>query len=211
MCGRLTQHWPAESWQAAWPMDWQANAYVPRYNVSPGTPVLAVVHNRQGRSVGGLMHWGLNNPKGGLVINARVETLTERPMFRPLLNQGRAVVPMNGYFEWDQSTKDPYYLSAEKAALWALALYRREREGPARLVIVTRPAAPRLESLHPRMPLLADRSSADAWLSALPAEEILAGLLPQDIDHLTVHRVSTAVNSSRHEGAELIRPLSSSG
>lgn len=211
MCGRLTQHWTAEAWQAAWPMEWQATLYVPRYNVSPGTSVLAVVHDRQGSAVAGLMHWGLKNPKGGLVINARGETLAERPMFRPLLDRGRVVIPMNGYFEWEPSTKAPYYLYAQKHPLWALALYRREREGLARFVILTRPAAPRLQRLHPRMPLLADLSSARAWLTARPVEEVLAGLLQQDIDYLTVHRVSNAVNSSRHEGADLIHPLPSNG
>ncbi|NMP22314.1 SOS response-associated peptidase [Sulfobacillus harzensis] len=208
MCGRLTQHWTIKDWNQVWAAEWRADRYRPRYNVAPGTEVLALVKSRQGPVVGGLLYWGLPNPRGGLVINARAETLFSRPMFRPLLSNGRAVVPMNGYYEWHHETHQPYYLTDKHSPLWALALYRRDTDR-ARLVIITRPASRMLESLHPRMPLLADRELAEGWLSDqgdIP-RGVLDHLMAFDTPGIEVVPVSRTVNSSRNEGPELIRPL----
>lgn len=210
MCGRFAQYWAFKDWQEAWPADWHVADFQPRYNVSPGTQMLSVVHDRDDRAIGGLILWGLKTPKAFL-INARSETVQSRPTFRQLLAQHRLVVPLNGYYEWDQTTRQPYYIApADGEPAWALGLYQPGPDG-ARAVILTEAADPQLESIHPRMPVLVDHPRAEAWLRRLTPQyqDVLASLNGTAALPLTATAVSKRVNSSREEDASLIRPLGS--
>lgn len=204
MCGRFSQYWSLEEWTHAWPVQWRTPDYAARYNVAPGTLMLALVHQAGAHTVGGAIRWGMQMPHG-LVVNARCETIAVLPRFRALLPRHRLIIPMNGYYEWHQQTKQPYYLySASDEPLWALGLYQITPDG-ARAVILTRDAAASLAIIHKRMPLLADRQSAAQWLqdNALQSIKLIQQLENQD-PSLQFHAVSKRVNSTRHEGPELI-------
>jgi putative SOS response-associated peptidase YedK len=208
MCGRFAQYWAFKDWQEIWPADWHVTDFQPRYNVSPGTQMLSLVHDRDDRAVGGLILWGLKTPKAFL-INARSETVHSRPTFRSLLLQNRLVIPLNGYYEWDQTTRQPYYIaSVDGQPAWALGLYQ-PMAGGARAVILTEAADPQLESIHPRMPVLVDRPRAEAWLSRQTPQyqDVLASLNGTAALSLSATAVSKRVNSSREEDASLIQPL----
>lgn len=188
-------------------MTWRAQDYDPRYNVAPGTAILAFVHGSDNQAAAEVVDWGLKTPRT-LLINARAESVTTRPTFRPLLANGRCVIPMNGYFEWHHATRQPYYLyPATGAPAWALGLYRVGLPRPA-AVILTRPAAASVDAIHARMPLLASREEAETWLwrSGPDWLEVLPRLLATNPD-LGFHQVATTVNNARHQGPDLIRAI----
>lgn len=209
MCGRFTQHWTRSKWDGLWPVAWRVEDVPVRYNVTPGTPVLVLANSRRDETSAGLIVWGLRSAKG-LLINARAETLRERPSFRPLLDTGRAVVPMNGYYEWHHSTRQPYYIQAE-TPLFALALFRRQ-DRTAELVIVTRPASAEVREIHDRMPALASKAQAETWLSRQRGQfsEVLNRLVVE-APALVARPVAKTVNRPHAEGPELVQFLPENG
>jgi putative SOS response-associated peptidase YedK len=204
MCGRFSQHWEVSEWNELWPADWHVQEYLPRYNVGPGTAMLAIVHDAADHAVGGMMHWGIKTPRTFL-INARAETASSRPTFRPLLDQGRLVVPMNGYYEWHQQSRTPFYIFRSQP-VWALGLYHKTADGP-RAVILTRAATASLVDIHARMPVFTDRETAQEWLTRSKPryEEVLERLLSTE-PAVQFHAVSRRVNKATNEGPELIAP-----
>lgn len=206
MCGRFSQHWEIVNWDNAWPSDWRAPEFQPRYNVSPGSRILSLIHGYQDEVIAGLMTWGIKTPRAFL-INARAESLESRPTFRPLLSRRRCVIPMNGYYEWHHLTRQPYYITRPgKSPGWALGLYQQTAGGPT-AVILTRSASSALADIHPRMPVLAERDEAEAWLRREPAQyrDVLNMLLAQD-PQFEMQPVSRRVNKSSEEGPDLIMP-----
>lgn len=205
MCGRFSQYWVTDEWERFWPAEWRIDDGVPRYNVGPGTLILAIVHGAQDKAIGGPIRWGIKTSHG-LVINARVETMASRPLFRALVSSSRLIIPMNGYYEWHQETKQPYYLhDPYQNPLWALGLYQRNREGSS-AVIITRPAPPSLAGIHNRMPLLADRDMAERWLNRNPQQpmEVVQQLLMQ-FPQLLARPVSTRVNNTRNDDPSVMQ------
>ena len=207
MCGRFSQHWSLDELSRQWPVDWRLDLFERRYNVAPSMPILTVVHDAGDRPVGGLMTWGIPTPRLFL-INARAETAASRPAFSSLVKTGRLVVPMNGYYEWHQNTKQPYYIrEAGHAVSWALGLYKMTPDGP-RAVILTRAAPGPLAAIHPRMPVLASRAAAEKWLEQRRPQyqDVLTALQATD-PPMACHAVSKRVNKAAHDGPDLIEPL----
>jgi len=208
MCGRFSQYWSLEQLDAMWPVDWHVAELPPRYNVAPGSAILTIVCDSQDRAIGGLMTWGMRMSKT-VLINARAETVEERSTFRPLFYAGRCVVPMNGYFEWHQQSRQPYYMTrdGEDANGWALGLYQKGAGG-AQVVIMTRPATALLAGIHPRMPLVVGKSDAQAWLSRqTPAYRSILNRLLGEETPMRVIPVSHRVNRASQDGPDLIQPM----
>ena len=162
------------------------------------------------------------------MINARVETVAEKPSFRDLVSKNRCVLPMDGYFEWKEQLrhdaikpiKQPYYFSANSqsryshqgvlavAGLWTA--WKDPSQPNSQLlhtvVALTTIANDMVGEIHHRMPVLLDEHGVDNWLDAniqSPLDELEA--VPNDA--LVVRAVSTKVNSSRNNGSELIEPI----
>ncbi|WP_146843277.1 SOS response-associated peptidase [Cellulomonas composti] len=207
----------------------------PSWNVAPTDGVRMVVE-RADRETGEITRqlrvarWGLvpswaKDPSiGSRMINARVESLADKPAFSRPFAQRRALVPADGYYEWRKPTPDdevqrkqPYYLHPDDGALVAFAgLYEFWRDptkaddDPDRWLvsttIVTRPAAPELAFIHDRQPLMLPRELWDAWLDpavdAAGARELLDATGPL----LTPTPVSTLVNAVRNNGPHLLDP-----
>ena len=110
------------------------------------------------------MQWGFENDKGTRLINARSETMRERPAFRALADRQRCALPASGYYEW-RGDGQQYDIARRDGAVFYLAgLYRMGRQG-AEFVILTQPPVPGIARFHDRMPLLLpDRTALDAWL-----------------------------------------------
>jgi len=215
MCGRMTQYTPIDTFRRVFPFRSRVSELSARYNVAPGSPVLAVIAYPDGERVGGMMRWGLSGPRSGLLINARSETVAERPRFRPLLAKRRAVIPANGYYEWHQVSRDPYYFRPTDDVWLFLALYDLERTtGEAAFVILTASAPEPWQTLHPRVPLGVSARQAAEWLSAdrSPAEwqtwltRVASFQTPAD-----VYRVSRQVNQARIDHPDLVVPVESAG
>lgn len=169
--------------------------------------------------------WAKDVSIGSRMINARVETVHEKPSFRRAFATRRAIVPADGYFEWYQPPeadgtkppKQPFYLSAVDGSVLGLAgLYEwwRPRDEPdapwiISFTILTTAAEGEDGRLHDRAPLLVPAEAMDHWLrpAAAPAGDLVDLLIPATPGHLQAWPVSTAVNSVRNNGPALIEPI----
>ncbi len=200
-----------------------APAIEPRWNIAPGTPVLTIHAGAPGR-VARPMIWGLVPPwargEGGLArpINARAETLAQRPMFRSALRRHRCILPASGFYEWQdrpatagaKPRKQPWYVHPSAGGVFAFAgLYEPGAEGtPPTCCIVTTDANDAMAPIHDRMPAILDDAGVARWLD--PGFDPAAKpplLRPCPAAWLALHPVGTAVNAARHDGPELVRPV----
>jgi putative SOS response-associated peptidase YedK len=226
MCGRYTLHTEKEALARRFELataeldalgDWQ-----PRYNIAPTQGVLALVE-REGRRSARLLRWGLvpywTAPDAALPhwINARAETLADRPAFREAFARRRCLIPASGFYEWQaprgaSRRKTPHWIARRDGRPFAMAgLWERWHPSPGATLescaIVTTAAGSCVREIHPRMPLILPESAEAAWLSpSLDGRlEALAALLrPLPDDELVALPVSTAVNSVEHDGPGLI-------
>ncbi|HET6561225.1 MAG TPA: SOS response-associated peptidase [Marmoricola sp.] len=212
----------------------------PDYNVAPTKEVYAVVTRpskaeeepmRQLR----VLRWGLvpfwaKDPAiGNRMINARMETVTEKPAFRQAFAKRRCLLPADGYYEWyatDQKTKagkpvkQPFFIRPSDGSVMAMAgLYEiwrdptRDDDDPQRFrwscTVLTTTAEDAVGHIHDRMPLLVEPERYAAWLDPGQDDpELLRSLLvPAAPGRLEAYPVTTAVNSVRNNGAELLEPL----
>ncbi|MGZ4312274.1 MAG: SOS response-associated peptidase [Solirubrobacteraceae bacterium] len=196
-----------------------------RYNVAPGDDVLAVTTDREGHPRGEMLRWGLvpswaKSPDTGLkMINARLETVTEKPAFRRAFDRFRCLVVADGFYEWRKgaagtgSPKQPFHITRTDgqpfafAGLWSI-WHDDENDGTLRTcTILTTAANSAIASLHDRMPVILDPGTEPAWLdTSTPRSElreILAGLPAAST---AVTEVGFAVNDARYDGPECLAP-----
>lgn len=220
MCGRFAIFSPVQQLIAAFGLSAAPDELPPRYNAAPGQRLPVVVASGAERRCG-LMRWGLvpswaDDPEiGKRMINARAETLSEKPSFKNALRRRRCLVPADGFYEWKKSggAKVPHYLALRAGGPMALAgLWERWDGADAPLytftIVTTAPNAV-VAALHRRMPVILARECWDRWLGdPPPAPEELSELLgPAPDDWLQAHPVSRAVNSPAADGPELIEPV----
>jgi putative SOS response-associated peptidase YedK len=207
-----------------------ADADRPNYNVTPRTEVPVVAENVADSGVhtrvldrvrwGLVPSWAKDLSIGDRQINARAESITEKPAYRRAFAKRRCLIPADGWYEWkrvdgpDGPGKQAMYMTPPDGHSLAFAgLYEFWRQGDAPTLstcaIITAPSAGPLSEIHDRMPLLLPRSSWARWLD--PAEEDPRDLLtPWDEaggEHLELRPVSSAVNSVDNNGAELLEPV----
>lgn len=146
--------------------------------VFPSSILPVIATNRAGKESVFPMKWGFSL-RGKLIINARAETASEKPLFREAWKGHRCVIPVSGYYEWEHDKEkrpgQKYMLLPDDAGLIRLAgLYRMENGLPA-FVVLTRPAAAPLRWMHDRMPLILTKESAEAWICPQADPETIAG------------------------------------
>lgn len=195
---------------------------VPRYNIAPGTRVLVVHASATGR-IAETMLWGLepawmrkggeSRPGAPKPINARAETVSDRPMFRSAFRSRRCILPASGFYEWHRPAtgpSQPYYIRPANDPVFAFAgLYEPgDGERPPTCCIVTTDANELMARIHDRMPVILDSQGVASWLAPTTSSAALTALLvPSPADEMFAHPVSTRVNNARHEDATLIDPL----
>ena len=188
----------------------------PRYNVCP-TQTIAVCFRDETQRWLGPMRWGFIPPwakterDGPLLINARSETLAEKPAFRDAARQRRCLVPANGFFEWngEPGRKQPWWVAPPGGGLVAFAGVWSPWRGPQGVVptvaIVTVPANATLRPIHDRMPLVIAPEDFGLWLGE--QGHGAARLMRTGAEDLfRPVKVGPAVNSNRADGPELIAP-----
>lgn len=222
MCGRYALDENPQALAARFGLP-AAPAVQPRWNIAPGTPVLVIFSGEPGRMAMPML-WGLEPPwarrEGGFAkpVNARAETLAQRPMFRSALRRHRCILPASGFYEWQarpavagaKPRKQPWYAHPPGGGVFAFAgLYEPgTQEVQATCCIVTTDANDAMAPIHDRMPVILDDAGVARWLDAGFDPAACGALLrPCPSAWLAVHPVSTAVNAMGHEGPELIRPL----
>jgi putative SOS response-associated peptidase YedK len=190
-----------------------------RYNVAPGDDVLAVVRREESHPEGALLRWGLvpywaKDPREMAVktINARAETIAERPAYRDAFARRRCLIVADGFYEWSAGT--PHWITLEDggpfafAGLWATWRPKGDDEvEPLRSCsIVTTAAADAVRDLHDRMPVILAAGSEDAWLDPATPEAELHELLAAPATRLANRPVSRAVNDARHDEPDCLDP-----
>jgi len=192
------------------------------WNVAPGTDVLVVAGTAGAERRMGTMRWGFvpswstEASAGPRPINARVESLLDRPMFADALSRRRCLVVVDGFYEWRRlpgGSKQPYFLDVGAVdEPFALAGLWDRNAGEVSCAVITGPADEDLAWLHDRMPVRLDRDRWDDWLD--PANRDVPGLFGMLQDSASVavplraQPVAALVNSVRNDGPELVAPLS---
>jgi putative SOS response-associated peptidase YedK len=218
MCGRFALTTPqsavAEHF-AATPRDGLPET--PRYNICPTQPV-GVVRLDDGARVLEPMRWGFVPPwakaldAGPLLINARSETIAEKPTFRAAARKTRCLIPASGFYEWarSESGKDPWWVHPAAGDLIAYAGVWSEWAGPdgplRSCAIVTCPANGPLSTVHHRMPVVIHPEGYGLWLGE-EGHGAATLMKPAADDFFAMHRVSRAVNGARDDRPELMAPL----
>ncbi|NLG54729.1 MAG: SOS response-associated peptidase [Rhodococcus sp.] len=197
------------------------DTHVPRYNVAPTMAVPVVATGRGVRRIR-RMRWGLvptwaPDISGPPLFNARSETAHEKPAFRESFESRRALIPMDGWFEWasrpdkfGRPVNQPYFLAPDEgrlymAGVWSHWRHPETREGLFSCAILTTASVGELANVHERMPLIVPPERWGRWLD--PAEPTGAELLEPAWDQLsriTVTPVSSRVNSVRNDGPQLL-------
>lgn len=187
-----------------------SETHIPRYNASPGQnlPVILDTEPRKILSVG----WGIKPSWGKeprrLLINARSETVHQRPTFRQSFQKRRCLIVADGFYEWQKMKegKQPFRIMLKTGEPFAFAGIWQEIDGQPAYVILTTEANPLMRSIHDRMPVILRRRQHEWWLdSGLPEREVLELLDPYPEDAITAYRVSRAVNSSKNQSPDLIK------
>ena len=213
MCGRFSLKTPVEQLAKKFKTS-SSPKLAPRYNVAPSQEVLTVV-NKDGDREFSLLLWGLipswsKEPRG--IINARAETILEKPSFRESFRRRPCLIPADGFFEWRKvgREKRPYYFLLKDGSSFAFAGIWDEwrQEGvvlPTSAIITTRPNE-LVRPVHNRMPVIIREEDYDLWLDDSPSnqEKRRELLRPYSAAEMESYAVSALVNDPQHEGAELI-------
>ncbi len=218
MCGRYTLKMPIALVAEELDLDRPEFEVSPRYNIAP-TQRLPVLTQEQPRHLQ-LMRWGLvpswaKDPAvGNKMINARAETLAEKPAFREALKERRCLIPADGFYEWQQTGfgKLPQHIHLIAGGLFTIAgLWESWRDGEGRelrtFTLITTTPNDLMATIHDRMPVIIPPAMRNIWLDpATTAAEIEALLVPLPDGLLEAKTVSDLVNSPRNDGPELLEP-----
>lgn len=223
MCGRFAQAIPLGKMKMT-DLFVEADAdYMESFNVAP-SHYAAVVSLKEGRRVLSLKKWGLvpswsNDEKiGNRLINARGETLKEKPSFRSAFRKRRCIIPVSGFYEWraEAGVKKPYFIrmSGEGGSdLMLLAGLHEswntpEGEALETFTIITTSACDKLKLIHDRMPVVIMRNGIEQWFDeSLPVHEIEKLIKPVDDDEIEFYPVSEFVNSPQHNSEKCLERI----
>ncbi len=218
MCGRYTLSTPvgvlAEEFGLAGPLP----ELQPSYNVAPTQEVPAVLAGGGGRRLE-LLKWGLipswaNDPGiGARMINARSETVAEKPSFRRAFKDRRCLIPADGFYEWQRTNggKQPYYFRMKSGRPFAFAGLWESWNGGEEIhscTILTTDANDLLGEIHHRMPVILPHEDYELWLdpAVREPEELLPLLAPYPADDMEAYPVSRMVNSPSNDDPGCIEP-----
>lgn len=218
MCGRMAITLPHEAMVAVFDAVMSNDLPdVPNYNVCPTVDIPVVTSDAGVRRLrpmrwGFIPHWYKKTNGGPLLINARAETIAEKPAFREACRARRCLVPVTGFYEWyrdGDSTPLPWFVQcADGAPLVMAGIWQDWTDGEQNLTtcaIVTTDANAAMARIHHRIPVILTPTDWPLWLGEDgKGAATLMKSAPEDA--LSFHRVSTAVNSNRATGAALLEP-----
>ena len=225
MCGRFFLTATVDDVQAALPglvLPDAPDVLPPRYNIAPGQPVAVVVNAPEPRFdylLWGLVpSWAKDAGIASRLINARAETLAEKPAFRAALRRRRCLILANGFYEWylepGAPKKTPMCFRLRDGELFAFAGLWEVWLGPDgseifSCAIITTAANPLISRYHARMPVILDPAHYDAWLSheELPPKDVMALLKPVPAAGMVAYPVSTLVNNARVNAPECMQAV----
>lgn len=215
MCGRFTLDTTA--FDLAQQFKVEVNQSISsRYNIAPSQSILIIKQNEKNQRFLDLVKWGLvpswvkslDTWKSNL-INARVETVEEKPSFRDGFKKRPCLIPVSGFYEWSKD-KQPYYFYQDKplfaiAGIWSTWSNLETEEKLLSCTILTSEAKSVIAEVHHRMPVIIPSEYYDLWLGELDGRKELIESLPEI--ELQMHQVSKTVNSPKNDRPDCIKPL----
>ncbi|HKJ45178.1 MAG TPA: SOS response-associated peptidase [Balneolales bacterium] len=224
MCGRYTLFSDKEEIEETFGVSSDENElFKVNYNVAPGTinPVILMprpdVRDLGGFKWGLIPSWAEDERVGYKMINARAETLLEKPSYRKPFQRQRCIIPANGFFEWQTiyKQKTPFYVrTLDQDLLGFAGLYEKwvskdKKKTVYSYTIITTEANALLQPLHDRMPVILERKNYDQWLDPVNSdtEELNKMINPYPTERMAIYRVSQDVNDAKNNGPELIQPV----
>jgi putative SOS response-associated peptidase YedK len=223
MCGRFALTIDSADLQEAFPEFTFPQESAPRYNIAPSQPILALPNdgtNQVGFFVWGLIpSWARDRSIGNRMINARAETLAEKPAFRSAYKYHRCLIFADGFFEWQarpgSKSKLPYFIRLKSGAPFAFAgLWDRWQaaDGSDLLTtaIITTQPNEIMASIHNRMPVILQPDTYTQWIdtAAQTPNRLQNLLVPYPAREMDTHPVSTLVNSPANDRVECVLPVS---
>ena len=214
MCGRYTFFNNIDSVKSSFDIDVIDSSIVdhqPSYNISP-TQYAPIIFQDNTNRVLRNMRWGLvpswskDDRFASKLINARSETIHEKPSFKNLISTNRCIVLANGYYEWvyTDNKKQPYFIYSTENRLISMAGLWTEWESVATFTIITKKSDQSISHLHHRMPLIIPYENVDSYLDN---RNLLKDFIQIDDMKLNSHQVSTFVNSARNNSVNCIDPI----
>jgi putative SOS response-associated peptidase YedK len=220
MCGRYTLRTPVQTLAEEFGIVGTLPEVQPRYNVAPTQEVAAVLTEDDERHLE-MLRWGLipswaDDPAiGNRMINARAETVSEKPSFRKAFKERRCLIPADGFYEWQKtgSGKQPYYIRMEDGSPFAFAglweIWGRYGEEIRSCTILTTDANELVGEVHPRMPVILPPEDYGPWLGPdiQEAEPLLDLLRPYPDEAMEAYQVSRLVNSPSNDDERCVESM----
>ncbi len=226
MCGRYTLHKTAEELSRRFDVSLTDDIFPENYNVAPGQVMPVITQDESGRKLefmkwGFVPHWAKNPNVGYRLINARDDTIFEKPTWKSAVLRRRALIPADGFYEWKQlstssSQKQPFYIYPKQhklfafAGVWSVWRDAADRELKTFSIITTKPNR-EMKTIHDRMPVILQRNDEPTWTNHLytSRQHIESLLHPYADESLEIFAVSKDVNTTQNNDSHLILPITS--
>ncbi len=221
MCGRFALKTPPRSIQEHFHLP-ETVVLSPRYNIAPSQEIAVVRHlpGKNSRQLD-MLRWGLipgwarDMKIGYKMINARGETLAQKPSFRAAFSKQRCLVVADGFYEWIHSgkTKQPFYLHLKNRAVFGFAGLWESWQSPEgnrveSCTIITTSPNKLIEKIHDRMPVILHPEQYETWLqNSTPENSLQQLLMPYPADEMAAYPVSSEINSPKNDSPNCILPI----
>lgn len=223
MCGRFTLTQPDEAIARSFKVD--APDFLPRYNIAPSKAIAAVLGNDSASKReltflrwGLIPSWAKDVKIGYNLINARSETVLEKPSFRSAFKHRCCLILADGFYEWQHSEdgkgqKQPYYFKMKDSQLFAFAglweIWDKEGDVIKSCTILTTAANQLLEPIHDRMPVILQPKDYDTWLDRenTKSDRLTSLLMPYSAEEMMAYPVGKKVNSPKNNSPECLQAI----
>jgi putative SOS response-associated peptidase YedK len=215
MCGRFALYSSFAAIKEYADILFETGKIDPNYNIAPGQIIPTIVKNRDGNLLEparwGLVPFWAKDPKIGYkMINARAETVAEKPSYRAAFKYRRCLIPANGFYEWRKPDKQPFFVHLKDRELFTFAgIWEDWSSDDGSQIrtcsIITTEPNEIMGQIHNRMPVILPRQKEMDWLSNNNKNELLALLQPYDSEEMSMYEISKAVNSPKNNGQELLK------
>ena len=220
MCGRNTLTSNIKSITKDFSIDtWEFDNLKAQYNISPSSFTPVLIHKNEKRVVkkmrwGLIPQWASEESIGSQMINARSETISEKPSFQNLIQQNRCVIFSNGYFEWKtiNGKKQPYYITNKRKLFSFAGLWSRWKSINEDVIysytIITTKSQKNLSKIYHRMPVILNNNDVDKWINHTKYNfNVARTLLKPYLHNLYYHNVSPFVNSTKNDTIRCIENI----
>ena len=217
MCGRYVYAAQRDENRRAFPQFVFPDEMPKRYNIAPGQNITAIANTHEPRADtfkwGLIPAWAKDHKIGNRLINARGETLAEKPSFRAAYKKQRCLIPATGFYEWRRNgrTKTPMHIALKSGTPFAFAglwdvWHAPTGERIQSCTIITTEPNDLMAPIHNRMPVILPADAYDAWLAPEERTDLRELLVPYTAREMIAHPVSTLVNSPRNDTPDCLKP-----